>query len=369
MRRRGALRSGASSYLVVARELARLDRARVPWTLARATLVKALFGLSANEYAMFNLDRQPLARIRDFRTKKQTTALLARLNDSRAAPLVEDKLAFHRICAAAGLAQPELHALVCAAPPVDAGGYPVLLGVDALMAHFATRAPVRLILKPRRDALGTGVRYVALREGGAFDIDDRPIDMQRFASELASDMARDDYLVQAFASPHPQVARLGSGKALGTLRVVTWLGPDGPRILYTLLRIPAAGNAHDNFSGGASGNLIAGVDASTGVLGPAFGRRGPAGQRSLQVFPCNPDTGAPIEGQELPLWAALRSMALTAVPLFPRLALLGWDFAITDRGVIVIEANSNPDIIGAQATLGRGAADLLRPALAVAGVA
>lgn len=358
-------RGGLANYVATASEIAGAHPVGVVPVLVRMLTAKALYGLSANEYAMFGLHRQPLRSLRHYRTKKQTTAMLARINQTAQSVQVDDKLAFWMTCQRSGLPQPALLAVLrMGSEPLPGLTVPVLPDFAALLSHFAGQPERRLIIKPRSDALGTGVRYTALSRDGPVDIDGKPIDAASFGAALAADMRRDDYLVQSFVEPHPAVARLGSGKALGTVRAVTYLADHGAQLLYTLLRIPSAGNVHDNFSGGASGNLIAHVDTRTGRVGPGFGRRRHSDMRQLQAFDRNPETGEAISGSTLPMWNELCDLALRAARLFPVLPLLGWDFALSRDGVIVIEANANPDIIGAQVTSGQGAAELLRAALA-----
>jgi hypothetical protein len=352
---------GWRGYLHAAAEVAGHLGASRHGVLFRMLVAKALYGLSAGEYGMFGLHRTPFRRLRNYRTKKQTTASIARINPAHCRPLVEDKLVFHRECQAAGLPTPALLAILSSRAPRDIGALALLADFDALMAHFRADPEIRLVLKPRNDALGTGVRFVALRGGQPFDIDDRALDVPAFAAALAFDMRRDDYLVQAFVPPHPQVARLGSGRALGTLRIVSLLHGGQCRLPYALLRIPAAGNVYDNFAGGSNGNLIATVDVSSGRIGPAWGRRDPGLHTVLQRFEHNPDTGLPICGETVPDWEEIRALVRRAAEVFGPLPLLGWDIAPSANGLVIIEANSNPDIIGAQVCCGQGARALLRP--------
>lgn len=353
---------GWRGYMQAATEVAQSSGAYRYPILLRMLAAKGIFGLSAQEYGLFGLQRTPFWRLYHYRTKKQTTSIFSRINPVKAKPLVEDKLVFHQTCVAAGLPTPKMHALLTPRKLDDIGDLARLADFPAVQQHFAAFPEIRLILKPRRDALGTGVRFVCLRRGQAYDIDDKLIDVQPFAEALHHDMQRDDYLVQGFVTPHPRLERLGSGRALGTLRIATYLNGKGRFfMLYALLRIPARGNVHDNFSGGASGNLIAPVDLRTGRLGRAWGRRDPGFSRVLECFQRNPDTGIAIHGESVPEWGEVCTMIERASRAFPQLPLLGWDIAVSADGLVLIEANSNPDIIGAQVCTGLGARELLRP--------
>lgn len=352
---------GFSAYVETAREIGARDGALFPLVLMRMLAAKAIYGLSAVEYAQYALQEKPFSALRDYQTKRQTTELFDRLNPHAERPQVEDKLRFHRICAAAGLPVPVLHAVLSRRGTRDVTDYPLLSSFDDVVERFRDRNEVRLILKPQNDALGTGVRFVRVCKGQVFDIGGEPIAHDDFTRQLYADMQRDDYLVQEFVRPHPEMAALGSGKALGTLRIVTQLANGEPRPLYALCRIPCGNNPHDNFSGGRTGNLVAFVDIDSGRLHSAFGRRDKRYPHLLEHFDNNPDTGKPIAGQWVPQWSEIRAVVERGARTFPGLPALGWDVALSDSGVVIIEANSNPDIIGAQVSSGQGARKVLEP--------
>lgn len=351
---------GLSSYLDTAAQIATRTRGSRLLALMRMLAAKARFGLSASEYGQYGLYDSAFVRLGDYQTKKQTTALFDRINPLAERPQVEDKLRFHRLCLQIGLPVPVLHAVLSRRGTQGISDFPLHRGFSEVVERFRSVAEARLILKPQNDALGTGVRFVRLRHGEVFDIEDRPLAMETFCAALDADMARDDYLVQEFVRPHPAMAVLGSGKALGTLRILAYLRDGEVELLYALARIPCGNNPHDNFSGGRTGNLIAAVDTRDGRLNAAYGRRDPRFDRLMERFERNPDTGRPIEGQAVPQWEEIRNVVERAARTFPSLPVLGWDFALSDAGVVIIEANSNPDIIGAQVCAGVGARQLLR---------
>lgn len=351
---------GFASYVDTAAQIAARTRSNRPQALARMLAAKARFGLSASEYGQYGLYDAAFVRLGDYQTKKQTTVLFERINPLAERPQVEDKLRFHRLCLQAGLPVPVLHAVLSRRGTQGVRDFALHRGFPEVVERFRELAEVRLILKPQNDALGTGVRFVRLRHGEVFDIEDRPLAMEPFCAALDSDMARDDYLVQEFVRPHPAMAALGSGRALGTLRVLAHLRDGQVELLYALARIPCGNNPHDNFSGGRTGNLIAAVDTRDGRLHAAYGRRDPRFDRLMERFEVNPDTGRPIAGTVVPHWPEIRAVVERAARTFPSLPVLGWDIALSEAGVVIIEANSNPDIIGAQVCTGAGARQLLR---------
>ncbi|MFD0849435.1 sugar-transfer associated ATP-grasp domain-containing protein [Sphingosinicella xenopeptidilytica] len=120
--------------------------------------------------------------------------------------------------------------------------------------------------------------------------------------------------------------------ALNTLRVITHIGPTGEiDIAACFLKIARTGHRIDNMHHGAVG---AHVDLSSGRLEKGFSGAG------RTRFTHHPDTGAPIEGFEVPFFAEAIALAKRAHPLLQSPSLIGWDVAVTDEGPKIIEANS-----------------------------
>ena len=353
---------GLQSYIDTARDIATTTGGHSSIILGRMLLVKALFGLSGFEYGLYGLHSQPLSAIRGYRTKKQVTSLFLKVNPPAQRVKVDDKLLFHRLCEEANLPAPKLLAMLSARRKNGAEqGIDVFPDLASFIAQCDTRKPLDMIVKPRTDALGTGVRFVSIRDGQMFDVDRRPVEHRSFTEELQCDMVRDDYLVQSFVRPHPALATLGSGRALGTFRIVTHAVQGRANILYALFRIPSEGNANDNFRAGASRNLIAGVDLASGVLSTAWGRPRRGTSRLLEAYDRNPETGVTIRGAQVPDWPAICDVVKKAAVAFPELPCLGWDVAPSADGIVIIEANSNPDPMGGQVCLRKGSGVLLRP--------
>jgi hypothetical protein len=120
--------------------------------------------------------------------------------------------------------------------------------------------------------------------------------------------------------------------ALNTLRVITHIGQDGMvDIAACFLKIARAGHRIDNMHHGAIG---AHVNLTSGHLERGFGGLG------RTRFTHHPDTGAAIEGFEVPFFAEAGELAKRAHSLLQSPSLIGWDVAVTDEGPNIIEANS-----------------------------
>ena len=152
-------------------------------------------------------------------------------------------------------------------------------------------------------------------------------------------------LVQPALRNHWELLPLTPG-ALNTLRILTARPPGGrARVVLAAFRLAVGDAPADNFH---FGGMMAPVDLATGRLGTAVRRQ----RRALVPVERHPDTGAVIEGHQVPCWAEAVALAERALDAARRVPVIGWDVAITDEGPVLIEANaaSNPDI--AQAPTG-----------------
>jgi hypothetical protein len=233
------------------------------------------------------------------------------LNTPSARLLLEHKNVFADVLTARGLGScaPEVYGTV------TADGL-LIRSPDALER---LRKQATVVLKPSTGQGGTGVRLVS------------PTEVEDMAAEGAVEL-----LVQEQVVPHPDLARIYPG-SLNTVRVLAVrLSGHGPVLAAAVHRWGAAGTGPvDNIS---SGGLCSRVDLETGRLGPAVGR---ARARQRAAFDEHPDTGARITGELVPEWDAVRGLALELMNAFPELTHVGWDLAVSDSGVQIIEGNGN----------------------------
>lgn len=119
--------------------------------------------------------------------------------------------------------------------------------------------------------------------------------------------------------------------------MLTLLGPDGPEVLGAAWKIPAGGNAADNYW--RAGNLLAQLDRSTGEVRRAITGVG----FELKAATHHPDTGVAFAGFHHPDWSALLGLALEGARLMRHVPLIGWDIAGGPDGPVIVEMNETPD--------------------------
>jgi hypothetical protein len=143
------------------------------------------------------------------------------------------------------------------------------------------------------------------------------------------------YLFQEPFALAPEIRAITNWSAICGVRIICLNGPDGVVPISAGWKIAVPPNQVDNFSGGKYGNLSAQVDLVTGEVGRVVNGFWP----KTEVLINHPLTGHALKGFRLPGWAQLLEACHAAGPVFPLMKIHHWDFALTDKGPIMLELN------------------------------
>lgn len=193
-----------------------------------------------------------------------------------------------------------------------------------------------LAMKPNEGSHGEGFCHLAWVENHVEmnGMPAQPADLQRIVEDPGN-----QYIITEYVTMHHRMAELYPG-SVNTVRIVVYKR-DGrtPRVGNSYLRIgTSATGGVDNV---AAGGLVAKVDIPTGRYYDAKRLDG-VNQGNLVNCPVHPDTGKLIEGV-LPHWELAKKTVLNIAAELPQLEYLGFDVALTEDGVRVIEINRFPD--------------------------
>ena len=109
-------------------------------------------------------------------------------------------------------------------------------------------------------------------------------------------------------------------------------------VVYGILKIIHQNHHIDNFHDGLTGNSYSGIELETGRLTKGFS--GPVnGDEAHETGP-HKDRLSGLEGFQIPGWDQVMRVTLDAARKFIPLRTLGWDIALTNRGPVIIEANT-----------------------------
>jgi hypothetical protein len=140
-------------------------------------------------------------------------------------------------------------------------------------------------------------------------------------------------LVEEVLQQHAAMASLYPD-SVNTVRMITYLDPDGVfHVIAGVLRI-GNGNVIDNFAGGGMFTMLddRGVALYAGV------------DKNSNVYPVHPVTGTRIAGFQVPRYDEVLTMIDGLARRLPTVPYVGWDVAITPDGPAIIEANHNSSV-------------------------
>jgi hypothetical protein len=173
--------------------------------------------------------------------------------------------------------------------------------------------------------------------------------LAKFAADVNANYGQ-GYLLQRRVSPHAEVRAI-CGDRLATVRLLTTMTANAPKLIRACWKIPAGSHGADNFW--RPGNLLAQLDLATGRVLRVIRGVG----MTLEEVTHHPDTGTALIGRAVPNWTEVTRTALEAAKVLPDLKLIGWDIAPVDAGAVIVELNQTPDFILPQLADRRGIMD------------
>jgi hypothetical protein len=202
--------------------------------------------------------------------------------------------------------------------------------------------PRDLFVKRTRGRGGSRAELWRYADGRYRHQDGLECDAAGLLLRLSALSKREPFLVQERLVNDPALRDLAQD-ALATVRVVTAINEQGEaEAIRAVFRMPSRkGSIVDNYH---AGGIAAAVDLATGRLGAATDK---GFLKSVGWVDRHPVSGAQIKGRILPRWPDMLALVLKTHRAFADRPIIGWDVALTDRGLVIIEGNaaSDTDII------------------------
>ncbi|MEW6513532.1 MAG: sugar-transfer associated ATP-grasp domain-containing protein [Pseudomonadota bacterium] len=281
---------------------------------------------------------------------RTSQALDHQLNLDFARVLANDKLINYTILHARGMPIPQpvatysRHGRQIADEPV--------LTTEAEVRAFIKDTNYPLFVKPISAGYGRGAMGIAGSESARVHLlDGSTIEMDEFLKPFRFAPFQ-GMLFQQCIEAHPALQVLTGSKAISCVRMICLVADAEPVIHTTFLKIVTANNMLDNFSHGDYGNCLAAIDPATGTITHAIRRMAPDG--SIEH---HPTTGQRLIGFTLPDWKPALELVKKATAHFPGLRLQNWDVALTDKGPLLVELNTESELAVPQAINHRGLMD------------
>jgi len=184
---------------------------------------------------------------------------------------------------------------------------------------------------------GKGVYIIKKENGDRFLINKTTTYNTRELLEFFTTL--NNYIFTEFIEPSDFSKSLNA-TSVNTMRIVTLIDPITNKafIARAVQRIGVAASApQDNFT---KGGLSAAIDLETGQLSDCT--RHPK-TKEHKRYSHHPDTNIKIEGITIPDWESIATQIVNAANSLPMLKVIGWDFVISNNGLVAIEGNHHPD--------------------------
>lgn len=255
-----------------------------------------------------------------------------------------DKCVFTLLASASGLP----------VAPIRACFHPADRISDSLGIHLKTKATVAFYLrdpsiyplfgKPAYSQQGFGSAYLASYDPASDTIrllDGSSISIEGFLKRMDESVDHRfhkpecGFLFQECFAPAQEIQALTNWSAICGVRIICLNGSDGVRPILAIWKVAVPPNHVDNFSLGTYGNLRAIVDLSTGEVSRMVDAFWP----NSRVLTELPFSGKSVVGFKLPGWDLIIEACRRGGAVFPLMKIHYWDFALTNRGPLILELN------------------------------
>ena len=176
---------------------------------------------------------------------------------------------------------------------------------------------------------------ILIYEDGKIFVDKEEYTEAEFISFLKG---RDDWFICESMKQH-QYSDDIYDKTVNTIRLITLrdIHTHQFKIFFAVQRIGTSATIPvDN---GSRGGLVAKIDLDTGILSEA------RCLHNRNVYKVHPDSGASIEGAQIPNWEKIKKQMLELANKMPYMHFIAWDILIMEDGEIcIIEANTSSGV-------------------------
>lgn len=196
----------------------------------------------------------------------------------------------------------------------------------------------RLFIKPALGRGGKGI-IIAKKKLDGFYFNQHLINYDYLLS------LKGDYVIEPEIKQHPYMTSIYN-HSVNTIRAITVRHDDGKiEFIAATLRMGVGGKELDNAS---LGGIVIGIDLSTGQSLRPFATY----ETGMDKFPFHPDSQFDFSSLKIPNWDQIREEIIRSAYKLDLLNLAGWDIAITESGIEVIEVNTLFGIDLTQASVG-----------------
>lgn len=175
----------------------------------------------------------------------------------------------------------------------------------------------QIIIKPLKGQCGQGVQIIQTKSVDSTE-------KFREINQIKGGWMIEELIIQN------QAMSSWNSSSVNTVRIPSFLNSTGFHVMKPFLRMGRKGAIIDN---AAAGGIFAVIDAKTGVISTdGFDEFG-------HSYISHPDSNMSIRGEVIPNWSELMKTVEECHRLIPEHPYVGWDFALSDKGWVLVEGN------------------------------
>ncbi|KTD43140.1 sugar-transfer associated ATP-grasp domain-containing protein [Legionella parisiensis] len=313
-------------------------------TANRAYLLLRRYGFSPQE-------AYPLGLLNPTNKKNESlgfiskAAVLERQHDINPASwcqIIKDKSIFYRYCQALQLPIPNLYALFFQGASGWNNSNHILISKNNWCDFFNQNLPEKFIIKPATGSHGDEVALYIRQKNGFVNHKLQYFESEDLYELLQNHPAYYSFIIQEALLNHPSLRELSDADGLQTVRITTFIDPQGHCHIEHACFKPIVGNGIiDNHNNGQYGNLLSHVNIKDGTIVKTVVTT--AEHKERQSVHQHPTTRIKLTNFQLPMWNEACELAVHAAKQFLPLRTIGWDIALTPTKPVIIEGNQHWD--------------------------
>lgn len=175
-------------------------------------------------------------------------------------------------------------------------------------------------------------RFIAKPNSGSFGANTKVWNMQGVDTNEVFDelvCSKSTWIIEDLIEQVPEMGQFNP-TSVNSVRIPTFKTLGGYKIFGTFMRTGRKGAVVDN---AGAGGIFVRIDEETGkIISDGYSELG-------DVFSKHPDSGVVFKGFQIPRWEELRRLAIECHKQLPEHKYIGWDFALTNDGWVMLEGN------------------------------
>lgn len=186
----------------------------------------------------------------------------------------------------------------------------------SIFYEFVTRCP-KFIAKPNTGSFGANTTIVSVTDENKGDVFDKLL------------AAKSSWILEELIEQVPDMA-IFNPTSVNSVRIPTFRTGKGYEIFGTFMRVGRRGSVVDN---AGAGGIFVRVDENSGeIISDGYNEKG-------DVFKIHPDSQIQFKGFQIPCYEDLKELAIKCHKELPDHKYVGWDFALTKDGWVLLEGN------------------------------